>query len=60
VFNAAQTQDIVKGGGGMTFNAPMVTFTGPVNIRDDSDIDKLSRGLGRHISNALRAQGSSI
>lgn len=42
---------------GLVVQGPLVQFTGPVSVRDDQDIVKLSRALGREVETAQKARG---
>lgn len=56
-FTSSDRALALQAGGGPTIQGPLVHFSGPVSIRDDSDITKLSRQINRDSSRALRARG---
>lgn len=57
-FTAGDRSAALQGGAqGLVVQGPLVALNGPVSIRDDSDITKLSRRINRDSSRALRARG---
>lgn len=42
---------------GMVVQGPLLQITGPITIREDQDIVKLSRALGREVETAAKARG---